>query len=440
MTEVISVRFRNRGKSYFFAPGEHKIETGQYVVVETSKGLACGECVQRNHFVPEDRVKEPLQPVIRPANAEDMKTLEANREKEQAAFRTGKQKIAEHKLDMKLVDVEYNFEGNKILFFFTSDGRVDFRDLVKDLASVFKMRIELRQIGVRDEARMLGGLGICGKPFCCSQFLDDFQSVSIKMAKTQSLSLNPTKISGTCGRLMCCLRYEQEAYEDLVKRMPKHNAAVNTPDGPGTVADVGLLRQKVKVRLENQQDVRTYELAELGLNGAPAPERVEKKPEFDAEDELKKALSRLAGPEEQPEEKREPRPERRRNEGKKAQQPKADKPADADKGEGKKEGQGQNKSRRRRHRGGGSKGQNGGQTKAPQDGGNQPKQNPAGQNGPKQNVPKAKQPNQAKQNGPKPAPQGQKAPGEGGAPKKRHRPRHRKPASGGQNQAPKKEG
>ncbi len=298
MTEVISVRFKNRGKPYFFAPGELKVESGQYVVVETSKGLACGECVQPNHFVTDERVKEPLQPVVRIATEADLRILEQNQEKEKSAFMLCKQKILDHKLDMKLVDVEYNFEGNKILFFFTSDGRVDFRDLVKDLASVFKTRIELRQIGVRDESRMLGGLGICGRPFCCSQFLDNFQSVSIKMAKTQSLSLNPTKISGACGRLMCCLRYEQTAYEDLVKRMPKHNAPVNTPDGPGVVTEVNLLRQRLKVRLENQQDIASYALEEVGLNGAPAPARVEKKPEFELEDELDRALSRLAGPSE----------------------------------------------------------------------------------------------------------------------------------------------
>ena len=252
MTEVVSIRFKNRGKSYYFDPKGHQVQTGQNVVVETSKGLEFGECVRGNFQVKSDKVISPLRPVRRLATAEDIKTAEANREKEQEAFRTGMEKIREHGLDMKLVDVEYNFEGNKILFFFTSDGRVDFRELVRDLAGVFRARIELRQIGVRDEAKMLGGLGICGKPFCCSQFLDDFQPVSIKMAKTQNLSLNPTKISGTCGRLMCCLKFEQDAYEELVKSAPKIDSYVETPEGNGTITEINLLRQKAKVRLETR--------------------------------------------------------------------------------------------------------------------------------------------------------------------------------------------
>lgn len=324
MTEVISVRFKSRGKSYFFAPGDLKVLEGDFVVVETAKGLGCGECSQRNHHVNDERITPPLQNVVRMATPEDLKALEENRRKEREAFSLCKKKILEHKLDMKLVDVEYNFEGNKILFFFTSEGRVDFRDLVKDLAAVFKTRIELRQIGVRDEARMLGGLGICGKPFCCSSFLDDFQSVSIKMAKVQSLSLNPTKISGACGRLMCCLRYEQEAYEDLVKRMPKVNTPVNTPDGPGTVSEVGLLRQRLKVRLENQPDVRVFGLEEVGLNGEPAPKRVERKLDgMSAHDaELDRAMNRLAGAEE------------RQSRKKQEQKPRAEQQHSAEKGEG----------------------------------------------------------------------------------------------------------
>jgi len=265
MIDVVSVRFKQRGKSYFFDPKGHSIQTGAHVIVETSKGQEFGECVQGNFSVDKDKVVLPLRPVLRLATAEDIKTAERNREKEEDAFRTGVEKIREHKLDMKLVDVEYNFEGNKILFFFTSDGRVDFRDLVRDLAGVFRARIELRQIGVRDEAKMLGGLGICGKPFCCSQFLDDFQPVSIKMAKTQNLSLNPTKISGACGRLMCCLKYEQDAYEELVKNAPKVDSYVETPDGAGTITEINLLRQKAKVRLEKGGDpaVSYYPLEEI---------------------------------------------------------------------------------------------------------------------------------------------------------------------------------
>ena len=250
MTEVVSVRFKNRGKSYYFDPSGHQIQAGQSVIVETSKGLEFGDCARGNFLVPDDSVIPPLRPVIRLASAADVEADRENREKERRAHLTCLEKIREHGLDMKLVDVEYNFEGSKILFFFTSDGRVDFRDLVRDLASVFRTRIELRQIGVRDEAKMLGGLGICGKPFCCSQFLDEFQPVSIKMAKTQNLSLNPAKISGTCGRLMCCLKYEQDAYEELVKNAPKLDSYVETPEGNGTITELNLLRQKVKVRME----------------------------------------------------------------------------------------------------------------------------------------------------------------------------------------------
>jgi len=250
MTEVVSIRFKNRGKSYYFDPRGHQVKTGQNVIVETSKGLEFGECARGNFSVEDNKVIPPLRPVIRLATAADLATAAVNKEKEQVAFSTCMEKIRELNLDMKLVDVEYNFEGTKILFFFTSDGRVDFRELVRDLAGVFRTRIELRQIGVRDEAKLLGGLGVCGKPFCCSQFLDEFQPVSIKMAKTQNLSLNPTKISGICGRLMCCLKYEQDAYEELVKAAPKVDSYVETPDGNGTITEINLLRQKAKVRME----------------------------------------------------------------------------------------------------------------------------------------------------------------------------------------------
>ena len=265
MTEVISVKFKNRGKSYFFAPNGKTVKSGEQVIVETSKGLEIADCCRGNHMVEDTAVVQPLRPVVRIATRDDLRVAEINKKREKEAFEICQQKIAEHGLDMKLVDVECNFEGNKTMFFLTSDGRVDFRELVKDLAGIFRNRIELRQIGVRDEAKMLGGLGICGRPFCCSRFIDEFQPVSTKMAKMQSMSLNPSKISGSCGRLMCCLRYEQEAYEDLVKSVPKQGAFVETPAGYGTVTQVNLLRQLVKVKLDGEGDdtVRTYRSVEV---------------------------------------------------------------------------------------------------------------------------------------------------------------------------------
>ena len=254
MTEIISVRFRPGGKQYYFDPAGLTVAEGQSVIVETGKGLEYGACVRRNTMVEDESVVQPLRPVVRLATEKDEKQVRENRGKEKDALRTCQKLVERHGLDMKLVQVEYSFDGNKIIFFFTSDGRVDFRALVKDLAGIFRARIELRQIGVRDEARMLGGFGICGKPFCCAQFLDEFQPVSIKMAKTQNLSLNPTKISGTCGRLMCCLKYEQEAYEDAVKRCPKQESFVECPDGAGTVASVNLLKEQIKVRLEDSSE------------------------------------------------------------------------------------------------------------------------------------------------------------------------------------------
>ena len=264
MIEIISVRFKSGGKQYYFNPDGKQFQEGDGVIVETSRGVEFGTCSQGNTLVDEIELTAPLRPVLRAATEEDRQTAEKHREKEAKAFQICQEKIAEHGLDMKLVDVEYSFEGNKVLFFFTSEGRVDFRALVKDLAGAIHARIELRQIGVRDEAKMLGGLGICGRPFCCSQFLDEFQPVSIKMAKTQNLSLNPTKISGTCGRLMCCLKYEQEAYEDLVKSAPKQESFVETPDGAGTVCSVNLLRQTVQVRLESDpESPKCYHNCEL---------------------------------------------------------------------------------------------------------------------------------------------------------------------------------
>ena len=273
MTEVINIRFRNTGKVYFFAPNGISVQPGDFVIVETSKGLEYGECTAGNHEVNDSAIVPPLRPVIRVATEEDKRISAQNHEKEAKAFNVCLEKIVAHNLDMKLVDVEYSFEGNKILFFFTSDGRVDFRELVKDLVSIFRARIELRQIGVRDGAKMLGGLGICGRPFCCSEFLEDFHPVSIKMAKTQSLSLNPTKISGTCGRLMCCLKYEQDAYEDLIKSAPKVSASVVTPFGQGTVIEVNLLRQFVKVRVDegDTTGIQVVPFCDIGKTVSSAP-------------------------------------------------------------------------------------------------------------------------------------------------------------------------
>ena len=264
MVEIISVRFKEGGKHYYFNPNGAQFQPGEGVIVETTRGTEFGECVQGNTPIDEMELTAPLRPVLRRATAEDLETLAKNKEREAKAFQICQEKILEHGLEMKLVEAEWSFEGNKVLFFFTAEGRVDFRALVKDLASVLHARIELRQIGVRDEAKMLGGLGICGRPFCCSQFLDEFQPVSIKMAKTQNLSLNPTKISGTCGRLMCCLKYEQDAYEDLVKNAPKPESFVETPDGAGTVSSVNLLRQTVQVRLDSAPETpKCYHNCEL---------------------------------------------------------------------------------------------------------------------------------------------------------------------------------
>ena len=264
MTEVISVRFRGGCKNYDFDPKGLELKMGEEVVVETAQGLEFATCTVGNHEVEDSAVIQPLCPVLRRATDADRAAVERGRRKESEAFDICEKKIADHGLEMKLVNVSCSFDGSKIIFFFTADGRVDFRELVRDLASVFRARIELRQIGVRDEAKMIGGLGICGRPFCCSQFLDSFLPVSIKMAKTQNLSLNPTKISGTCGRLMCCLKYEQEAYEDLVKHAPKQESFVETPDGAGTVSSVNLLRQTVQVRLESAPETpKIYHNCEL---------------------------------------------------------------------------------------------------------------------------------------------------------------------------------
>lgn len=255
MVNVVGIKFKETGKVYFFDPKDFVIKENDYCVVETARGLECGIASSGVHQVLDSDIIKPLKPVVRLATEEDIKKVKEKQEKEKNAFSICEKKIEEHGLDMKLIEVEYAFDDSKVLFYFTADGRVDFRELVKSLASVFKTRIELRQIGVRDEAKMIGGLGICGREFCCSTFLGDFCPVSIKMAKEQGLSLNPTKMSGTCGRLMCCLKYEQEAYEDLIKNSPKVNSLVDTPDGKGIVTEVSLLTGFVKVKMENDESV-----------------------------------------------------------------------------------------------------------------------------------------------------------------------------------------
>ena len=278
MTEVISVRFRGGSKTYFFDPRGIQVRMGENVIVQTAQGLEFATCTQGNHEVADELIVKPLSAIVRRATENDFRVVEYNRKREREAFDICEGKIADHGLEMKLVSVSVGFDSNKIVFYFTADGRVDFRELVRDLASVFRARIELRQIGVRDEAKMIGGLGICGRPFCCSQFLDGFMPVSIKMAKTQNLSLNPTKISGTCGRLMCCLKYEQNAYEDAAKRMPKLESFVQTPDGPGNVKGVELLRERVKVSLDSgPENLKTYRACEIQVlrNGKGSREGIE---------------------------------------------------------------------------------------------------------------------------------------------------------------------
>ncbi len=253
MKAVISVKFKEGGRAYYFSPDGKKYSVGDKVIVETSAGNAFGFVSKGNHEVEEDTIVGELKKVLRAANDKDLNRIKENEEKQKQAFEICEKKIAEHGLDMKLVEVEYSFDGAKITFFFTADGRVDFRELVKDLASSFHTRIELRQIGVRDEARMLGGIGICGQPYCCKRFLDDFQPVSIKMAKEQGLSLNPTKISGSCGRLMCCLKYEQNSYEHLLSITPSVGSVVKIPEGTGTVVDCNLITGNLLVKPDNSE-------------------------------------------------------------------------------------------------------------------------------------------------------------------------------------------
>lgn len=268
MAEIIGVRFKEVGKVYYFDPLGNKLSIGDRVVVETARGIECGEVAIANKEVNDEEILHPLKPLIRIAEEKDIQKIEENRQKEKEAYKICEQKIAAHKLEMKLVNVEYTFDNSKILFYFTADGRIDFRALVKDLAAVFRTRIELRQIGIRDEAKMLGGIGMCGQPFCCSRFLGEFQPVTIKMAKDQGLSLSPTKISGTCGRLMCCLKYEQDAYADLLRRTPKVGAIVSTPEGKGLVVENNLIAGTLKVKLNNvPEDVapKVYTVKECKL-------------------------------------------------------------------------------------------------------------------------------------------------------------------------------
>ena len=366
MTEIIAVRFKTGGKEYYFDPRGMTVKPGDQVVIETAKGPEFGVCYQGNTLVEDDQVVQPLRPLLRLATDKDLASLQRNREREKEAMRVCQEKIEEHKLDMGLVRCESSFDGNKLLFFFTSEGRVDFRALVKDLATTLHCRIELRQIGVRDEAKLLGGLGICGRPYCCNAFLDQFHPVSIKMAKTQGLSLNPAKISGACGRLMCCLKYEQEAYEDAVKRLPKKESFVEAPDGVGTITDVDMLKETVKVRLDNAPDVpQVYtgeEIRVVRSGKGPRPEGYVAPPQAELE-KLRKVTPRLVQPDQRdiagslfrPEEgdrKSASRRSRQEPRVKESRQPAAPQSG--------KTREGQDKARsRRRHRGGGS----GGKTK-----------------------------------------------------------------------------
>ncbi len=291
MADVIGVRFKRAGKVYYFDPKNIEFQVGDGAIVETARGVEYGDVVIPRRTVEEAKITKPLKPVIRKADEKDRKRLEENKKKEKQAFQICQSKIAKHKMEMKLINVEYTFDNNKIVFYFTADGRVDFRELVKDLAGVFKTRIELRQIGVRDETKMIGGLGPCGRPACCAVFLGDFQPVSIKMAKEQSLSLSPTKISGLCGRLMCCLNYEHEYYEEMAAKLPRNGSEVKTPDGKGTVTETNALKQTVKVKVyidENNVDLKEYPLADIKI--LRQGKRQQQKEEVVIDDEMKSLL------------------------------------------------------------------------------------------------------------------------------------------------------
>lgn len=282
MVKVVGVRFRNAGKIYFFGPGNLNLSTGMHIIVETARGVEMGTVITGPKEVSEEEVIQPLKPVMRIATEADEKTAAKNLEKEKEAFKICLEKIAKHKLDMKLVEAEYTFDNNKLLFYFTADGRIDFRELVKDLAAVFRTRIELRQIGVRDETKIMGGIGICGRPLCCNTYLSEFAPVSIKMAKEQNLSLNPTKISGVCGRLMCCLKNEQDTYEYLNSRLPNIGDYVTTDDGlKGEVSSVSVLRQTVKVLVEvdDEKELRDYAVEQLKFKPKRRKSNVKLSPE-----------------------------------------------------------------------------------------------------------------------------------------------------------------
>lgn len=324
MTKIIGVRFKPVGKMYYFDPLDFEIKRGDNVIVETSRGIEYGEVTLGIKEVDESSVVKPLKGVLRLANEEDTQRYKANKEKEKEAYKICVEKIAAHKLDMKLIEVEYTFDGNKLLFYFTADGRVDFRELVKDLAAIFRTRIELRQIGVRDESKTLGSIGVCGRNLCCSQFLGEFVPVSIKMAKEQGLSLNPSKISGACGRLMCCLKYEQDTYEQLIKSSPRAGASVMTPEGKGTVVNVALLKGRVRVRLGegDESTQKDFSVDEISEAGSKASEQ-EAEEDIIADEELS-LLESLENAEAEPDKKRhdKPKPHRQKKQNPVREDPK----------------------------------------------------------------------------------------------------------------------
>ena len=405
MVEIIGVRFNSAGKVYYFDPKGNQLEAGTRVLVETARGVEMGKVVTPNKMVEDREIVPPLKAIIRIAAEADFRQEEENKEKEKEAFDIAVQKIAEHKLDMKLVGAEYTFDRSKILFYFTADGRVDFRDLVKSLASVFRTRIELRQIGVRDEARQLGSLGLCGRFLCCSTFLNDFHPVSIKMAKEQGLSLNPTKISGVCGRLMCCLQYEQNAYDDMLRKMPRRGDKVETPDGVGTVVDTATLKGQVKVKfMDDKGDLVKFENYVLG-DFQPCGKRCKCKLEREAPKvqpeeileeirhdefeeltpELTAELAEVSGSETGAPKKSGRRPERRKEDRDGRTSGREGKPPEDRGGSGK---DGENKPRRRsrpRRRGGSGKkgpgGNSGGPQSPPQNAGGGPAKPDSGGNG-----------------------------------------------------------
>lgn len=302
MKNIVGVRFKKPGKIYFFDPGELQITNKDFVIVETTQGEEYGEVAIANRSIPDDKVVAPLKKVIRIANKKDKKHYEENKQKEKEAFDVCLKKIKEHNLDMTLTDVEFKFDDSKVLFYFTADGRIDFRDLVKDLAAIFKTRIELRQIGVRDEVKRIGGNGICGRELCCCSFLGNFETVSIKMAKEQNMSLNPSKISGNCGRLMCCLKYEQDVYEEKLRKLPKIGAIVKTEDGEGIVDGVETLKEKVRVKIKDTDGeyfYKKYDSKEIKIiknisNDSIDPEEKEHMKELQELEKLEKIDKREA--------------------------------------------------------------------------------------------------------------------------------------------------